>query len=63
MSSGVTPMCRPPITIDGLNETVVVMPNRFASLAMFLVPTSRPTREKTLLSETASASDSGILEL
>ena len=62
MSSGVTPSWSPPITIDGLSEIVVVIPNWCATLAIRVGPTEllRPTRAKTLLSETASASERGM---
>ena len=43
MSSGVTPIFRPPIVIAGFVEIGVVMPMRCASAAIRRVPTFRPT--------------------
>ena len=51
MSIGVTPTVRPPIVIEGLVEIGVVIPIRWASRAIRLVPTLSPTSAKTELSE------------
>ena len=51
MLSGVTPCSRPPRIIAGLVEIGVSMPISWAVLAMFSVPTCRPSSAYTELSE------------
>ena len=58
MSSGVTPILRPPIVIAGFVEIGVRIPMRCAVAAMWPVPTSIPTSAYTELSDYVVASSS-----
>ena len=55
MSSGVTPFLRPPSVIAQLLETLVRIPIRSASRAIFRVPILMPTCANTELSENVIA--------